>query len=179
MGQVKTVYAGAIFELAKEENILEETYKEFEALYEAFKAERKLLDIFKTPVIPSSEKKEILENLFKDKISNQTLNFLKLMVDKGRMQDFLGVSESFFELYREESDIILAEVYTIEELSNDIELALIEKISKLTGKNIKIKKVIDKEIIGGIKIKIGSKILDSSVLYKLNKIGESLREVSL
>ncbi len=179
MGQVRTVYASAIFELAKEENKLKDFYEEIESLYDVFKSERELLNIFKTPVIPSAEKKQVLETLFKGKISNQLLNFLKLLVDKGRIQNILGISESFFELYREESNIILAEVYTIEKLNKDTEASLIKKLSELTGKQVKINQIIDKEIIGGIKIKIGSKIIDSSALYKLNKLSESLHEVSL
>ncbi len=179
MGQVGNVYASAIFELAKEENRLEELNDDMKALYEIFKSENDLANILETPVISPKEKKELLEKLFKGKVCEDIFNFMKLIVDKGRMNSFRAICEAFFELYREDLNILLAEVYTIEELDEDLKVELTRKLSELTGSKIEIKQIIDDTLLGGIRIKIGSHIIDSSVIFKLNKLGDSLREVSL
>ncbi len=179
MGQVDSVYASAIFELAKEKNSLDEFNEEINGVYEVFNDEEKFMEVLSTPVINSDEKKEILEKVFADKISRDMLNFLKLLVDKNRIHNLHGICESFFEMYRKEVGIVLAEVYTVEEFSDELEKNLAEKLSELTGKKVEIKQIVDDALLGGVKIKIGSKIIDNSVLHQLNKLGESLREVSL
>ncbi len=179
MGQVDTVYANAIFELAKEENKVEEMNKEFKDLYEVFKSENDLRKILETPVISSKEKKDLLDKLFKDEVSKDVFNFMKVLVDKDRMNEFMRISEGFFELYRKESNILLAEVYTVEELPENIIASLTDKLAELTGSKIEIKQIVDDTLLGGVKIKIGSRIIDSSIINKLNNLGESLREVSL
>ncbi len=179
MGQVDTVYASAIFELAKEENKIQEFNEEIKSLYEIFKSDNEFLDILQTPVISSKEKKDLIQKLFKDKISINIYNFLQLLIDKNRINEFLGISEEFFNLYREESNILLAEIYTVEDLSDDIISSLQKKLSELTGKNIEIKQIVDDTILGGIKIKVGSNLIDSSVLNKLNDLEESLKSVSI
>ncbi|MDO4772932.1 MAG: F0F1 ATP synthase subunit delta [Bacillota bacterium] len=179
MGQVDTVYASALFELAKEDNKLEEINEEIQSLYDIFKSETELREVLETPVISSKEKKDLVKTVFEGRLSKDLYNFLNLLVDKNRMRQFMGISESFFDLYREDSNITLAEVYTVESLSDDILEALQAKLSQVTGKRIEIKQIVDDTIIGGLKIKIGSKLLDSSVLNKLKDLGESLRDVSL
>ncbi len=179
MGQVDTVYANAIFELAKEENKVEEMNNEFKDLYQVFKTQDDLRKILETPVISSQEKKDLLDKLFKDEVSKNVFNFMKVLVDKDRMNEFMRISEGFFELYRKEANILLAEVYTVDELPEDIIASLTEKLAELTGSQIEIKQIVDDTLLGGVKIKIGSKIIDSSIIHKLNDLGESLREVSL
>ncbi len=179
MGQVDTVYASAIFELAKEDEKLDQINEEMKSLYEIFKSENELREILGTPVVSSEDKKDLIKNVFKDKVSKDVFNFMNVLIDKNRMNEFMGISEEFFTLYRAESNIILAEVYTVEELSEDIIASLKEKLGELTGKNIEIKQVIDNAILGGVKIKIGSKLIDSSVLHKLTDLGDMLRETSI
>ncbi len=179
MGQVDVVYANAIFELAKEMNSLEKFNDEVKALYDVFTSESKFMKVLSTPSIHSKEKKEIIESVFKDNLSKDMLNFLKLLIDKNRIRYIVGILDGFFELYRNEKSIVLAEVYTVEKLSEELEESLAKKLSELTGETVEIKQIIDDTILGSVKIKIGSRVIDNSVLHRLNKMGETLREVSL
>lgn len=180
MGQiVQTVYADAIFELAKELGKERKFYDELLALKDLMLREPKLKVVLDTPSLSTIEKKHLIDKVFKSKISQELVNFIKLLIDKRRIRYFYDICDEYGEIYRTASDIKVAYVSCIEELSPEQVILLKDGLEKLTGAGVEIEQTIDADLIGGIKVVIGDRVIDQSALNKLRLLGTSLRELSL
>ncbi len=180
MGQVvQTIYADALFGVAKDFDKVEEYFEEVKTLHGIFETEKKFAVMLETPQISTGEKKKILDDVFRGKISNEILDFMKILVDKRRIEFFLKICEEFENLCMKHFGIVTAKVYTAYELSSSESRKLKAKLEEVTGSNINIVNEIDELLIGGVKVVIEGKVIDQTALNKLNQLGVSLREISL
>ncbi len=125
------------------------------------------------PTISQDTKFEIIDEIFKKEVSEKVLNFIKILVEKNRFNEF----DQIFQAYSDEVDKInnlkRAEVISATELSETQKQTIIEKLQKRLQKDVKITWTINKDIIGGLVIKIDDDVIDTSLknkLYKLSKI---------
>ena len=79
-------YAEALFQLSEEENITKEIYKELRNVVELVKGNKELDNVLKSPLVAKNEKIQLIEALFNNKINNNLKNFLKILVEKGRIR---------------------------------------------------------------------------------------------
>lgn len=129
-----------------------------------------------SPVIPPAKKHEILDALFKDKISEITLAYLKLCVDKRREEVIRETESEYIALANEARGIVQAEVTSAVELSEDQERRLVAKLSETTGKRIELSKKVDPALIGGLLVRMGDTVIDGSIRGQLEAIRERLLE---
>nr|YP_009944583.1 ATP synthase CF1 subunit delta [Osmundea sinicola]QFR99877.1 ATP synthase CF1 subunit delta [Osmundea sinicola] len=171
MSTVALPYAEALLDVAKQENLLDEFTHNLSSISMVLSETKELRELLSNPVVDSVLKKEILQRLFVHQVNDSILNFLFILVDRRRINFLDIIIEKYLELnYRLES-IVIADVSAAIDL-NDMQIqALIQQIKLMTKSN-KVKLVVNKDtnLIGGFVIKIGSKIIDTSLSGKLNKI---------
>ena len=78
-------YAEALFQLSEEENITKEIYNELHSVLDIVKNNKDLDNVLKSPLVAKAEKVQLIETLFNNKINNNLKNFLKILVEKGRI----------------------------------------------------------------------------------------------
>lgn len=173
---VSEVYAGALFEVAIESNQLQALYDDYKAVVNLFKTEPDFFEIFKTPKITNDEKKQVMDSVLKEQVSIEMLNFLKILIDKRRAASVLAIFKAFEKMYRKHFNLATAVVRSVVPLTLEQSNALRTKLEYLTGYTIEIDNQIDQNLIGGMLIQIGDRIIDNSVKRKIGNLKDMLVE---
>ncbi|GAW93834.1 F0F1 ATP synthase subunit delta [Calderihabitans maritimus] len=169
-------YAQALFSVAREKDLLEDLGNELRLIIDTIHANEKLLKIFQHQRISSTDKKELFIELFKERVSQTALNFLQLLFDKQRERFLEQIYEEYMAMANEARNIFEAEVRSAVELSAEDVKVLEDKLSRMTGKRVKVKTQVDPNLIGGVVVKLGDRILDGSVANRLKMLEEKLKE---
>ena len=167
-------YTNALLTSAQEDNIIEQVGQELKEIINIFNQNPDIENFFSSPIVKKEDKKDVLEQTFKGKINDKFYNFLNILTDKNRMFILPNVEYLYSKKLAEKANIIEVEVQTVIELDSDIQNALKEKLHKITGKNIQLKPIINKEIIGGVILNFEGQTIDGSVKTQLSKLQKQL-----
>ncbi|MBO4400519.1 MAG: ATP synthase F1 subunit delta [Selenomonadaceae bacterium] len=172
--QLATKYARAIFELAQEENNLDGYDKDLGKIQSDVFDIPDAVKFFQNPLVPHQAKKDLLKKAFDGEISDTTMNFLMLLVDKSRIGIFSEIYEIFTALKNTAQGILVADVTYAFPLSKTQETQLTKKLAAVTGRKVKIRKHEDKSILGGLIVTIGDKRIDGSAAGRLRSLKSSM-----
>ena len=170
-------YAEALFQLSEEENISKEIYSELHDVVQLIKENKDLDNVFKSPLVAKNEKIDLIEALFNEKINNNLKNFLKILVEKGRMSSLQAIELTFKELLNEKHNILEGTVISAVSLTTEKVKELEETLSKKYNKNITLENKVDKSILGGVLVRLGNIQIDGSVKTRLDNIKDQLSQV--
>ena len=123
--------------------------------------------MLKSPVIKLQVKSSILNEIFKNKINSDSLNFLQFVIDKKREDLFVNIARKFLELKDEYLGILNVEITAAYEFTDDQKERLKKKFESELNKIIKLKYIIDKELIGGFIARAADTMYDASVKHQL------------
>ncbi len=144
---------------------------------EIFLAVPDLLDTFHNPAIPGEVKQKILAELLeKYPVSRTTTNFLKVLLDHNRIRYFQEIFELYTRTVNERKGIVTAQVSSAVPLSEKNLSELRESLSNALGKGIVLDARTDKELLGGLVVRVGSTIYDGSVRRHLVEMRQRLME---
>jgi F-type H+-transporting ATPase subunit delta len=167
-------YAVALFNLAQEENALEQIKQELRVVYEVFTTNDELSNLLKQPKITAKKKREIIKEAF-GSTSQYVINTLLLLVDRHRENIIPTMVEEFLAQANELQGVADATVYSVRELTDKEKKALSDKFAKELGKKkINIENVIEPSILGGVMLRVGNRIYDGSVQGKLERVEKQL-----
>ncbi len=172
--QLATKYARAIFELAQDENKLDEYDGDLAKIQADVFSLPEAVKFFQNPLVPHKAKKDLLAKAFNGEISDNVMNFLMLLVDKSRIGIFNEIYEIFTALKNVEQGILVADVISAFPLTKTQENQLGKKLASVTGKKIKIRKHEDKSILGGLIVTIGDRRIDGSAAGRLRSLQNTL-----
>lgn len=170
-------YAEALFELSEEENITKEIYNELNNVVDIVKNNKDLDNVLKSPLVAKAEKVQLIETLFNTKINNNLKNFLKILVEKGRISSLKSIELTFKELLNDKHNIIEGTVISAIALTNEKVKELEEKLSKKYNKNVTLENKVDESILGGVLVRLGNTQIDGSVKTRLDNIKDQLSQV--
>jgi F-type H+-transporting ATPase subunit delta len=172
-------YAKAFFTLAKEKNLLEVFKSDIEIIFDISKTSSDFILLLESPVVKTSKKIEILTSIFKGKVNQLTLDFLTLITRNKREVHIPGICRNFLGLTRKDQNIKSAVLTT----ATEIDSKTIKKIETLMEKEltakIELSTKINKEIIGGIILRLDDKQYDASVATQLKKIKQQFLDTEL
>ncbi|MBO4890330.1 MAG: ATP synthase F1 subunit delta [Lachnospiraceae bacterium] len=177
---VTKTYADALFQLAEEEGKIDEMYSEVRDLIGILDANPDLARVMSHPSVDKNEKIATIRNIFTNRISPELCGLLNQIVVNNRYEEIDGILASFITSVKEYKKIGVAYVTTPAELS-DAQKSLVEKKLLDTTDYVKMEMnySVDEKLIGGMKIRIGDRIVDSSISTKLNEMARSLRRIQL
>ena len=170
-------YARALFEVSKEKNEQEKTENDAKNFQIILKESRDFQNFIKNPTQTISHQNEVVELLSKRlNFSKNLKNFLLLLIEKRRIFFVKKILESFIKLCSHKRGEIKASLISSKELSQ-IDLDKIsDELSNTIGSNLKFNFTVDKELIGGLKLQLGSIMIDTSIKNKLKKYEKMLLE---
>jgi F-type H+-transporting ATPase subunit delta len=177
-GPVAGRYAQALFDIASEEKVFDRIEAELKAVKDILDENVGLQRLLYHPQITAAAKKELLDQLFKGKISEVTGNFLALLVDRRRETYFNDIVEEFVALANASRGITEAKVTTAVELNDTEKGELSSIMARLTGKKVQTSYAVDPSIIGGVIVRMGDKIIDGSVKTRLSTMKDRLKAIS-
>ncbi|MDD2400947.1 MAG: F0F1 ATP synthase subunit delta [Clostridia bacterium] len=172
-------YAQALLMIATEKKGLDQFEEELEGFQSSLMGNPQVKDFMDNPRILAKKKKEVLDSLINGKASPIVSNFLHLIIDKRREAFYMDIISDYKKYADEARNIIDAEVRSAVELTDKDFRGLQQNLSKATGKNVRLKSIIDTSIIGGITVKVGDTVMDGSVTKKLSLLKNKLQQLQL
>jgi F-type H+-transporting ATPase subunit delta len=134
-----------------------------------------LREFFVNPAVPNVQKVEFLDTLNKKlKLIKELRNLLAVLISNDRIGDVDEVAAAYRRLLQEQLGIRQAEIVTARELGADERKALVAEVGKLAGARIEASFKLDKSILGGTVVRIGSTVYDGSVRGRLDRLKEAL-----
>ena len=179
LNTITTPYAEAFLQVAESRGEVDEIISQSKSILEIWNSSPDFRDAMSSPVLEVDSKKAAIEKLFSKEITPSFLNLLKLLADRNRIGFLNAVLERLLELYREERNIALATVTSACELSENQQTELLKKVQLIAETdNLELNLEVDPSLIGGFIIKVGSKVIDSSLAGQVRRLGLSLAKVS-
>ena len=173
---VSLTYGTALYEAAKERGKTEQIRQEIVQLSHLIQDEPDLKEFLDSPSIPIEEKKEITDKIFRNRFCDEMVNFLFVLIDKGRTREIVRIRKDFINLYDKEKGIAEGKVYSAIALSEEQKAQFEKEMSKLLRKNVKLRNVVDKSLIGGVKIQADGKMIDKSLKADLQQLLEDMKK---
>lgn len=172
---VDLTYGKALFEAATDTNKVEEILQEAREMKEIFRREPTFFAFINSPVISAAEKRRVIENVFHEKISQELINLLYVMIDKGRTKHFYKIVERYEKLIDDSKGYTLGQIFTVNPILPEQLQKFEEEAGKLLQKKVKLENKIDKKIIGGVRIFVDGKVIDATIKKRLLDLSESLK----
>ena len=179
MTQVGNVYAQGLYALAKDELLTKQILEQIQVLESSFLQEPDFLQLLSSPNLPKEERCNIIDKSFRGKVHPYVLNFLKILTEKGYIRCFSDCVASFKMQYNEDNGILPVDVLSAVELTAEQKARLVEKLSKLTGKEIELTNKLDPNCLGGIRLDYDGKRIDGTVRNRLDEIRNLLKNTVL
>lgn len=173
---VSLQYAKAIFDLAKEENQIDEYASYLKMAEKVFIEDPNIYKIFDHPAVSNTERKHIIEHCLQDYVTSTFLNYLKVLVDNQRLLDIKDIFDSYqglVDAYRCQCNAL---VYTKYALSDEEKAQVVLTLEKRLNKKINLINNIDGSLIGGMKIVVDGKIIDASIQNDLLDLKNELKK---
>lgn len=172
MSLVSARYAESLFELAKSNNCVLSYKNQITSIKDIF-LDANVDNFFKSYRINKDEKKELIKNYLKDYYDQYILNFIYVLIDKNRINNYLDIFNDFIKLCNDYLHIIVGTIETPHMINNE----LIEKLEKALSNEeyqIELKPKINESLISGFKINLNSHIIDNSLKNKIDSLKEEL-----
>lgn len=177
---VSQVYGEALFSLAVESGKLEVFSKELEAVLKILQDNPQYRAILEHPQVDEPEKLEVFDRVFAGKISDEVTGFFHILLQKGRFRDLEAILAYFKDRQLEHDKIGVAWVTSAVGLSDAQKKKITDKLLSTTDfVSMQMHYETDPALIGGLKIRIGDRVVDSSILNKLNGMKNELLKIQL
>ena len=164
-------YASALYDLASEKKLVDPVLNDL-SLFKNLLIENKDLNlIVKSPLVNSQDKLSILAELIKKISANQiTLTFFKVLEKNKRFSNLLSIINQFININSQKRGNVFADITSADELNDEKKINIKNQLKNILGNKLSLSFDVDKNIIGGLIVKVGSKMIDTSLANKINKI---------
>ena len=164
-------YASALYDLASEKKCIDEILNDLDVIEKVMKDNTELRQVIRSPLVNSEEKLNILLKIFSGlSFNNLTTTFLKVLDNNKRIANISSIILQFKKINSEKRGDIAANVTSANELSEDEKYNITNQLKNTLGQKLSLNFDVDKNIIGGLIVKVGSKMIDTSIANKINKL---------
>ncbi|OFX56880.1 MAG: ATP synthase F1 subunit delta [Bacteroidetes bacterium GWA2_30_7] len=175
--KISVRYSKALFELAKEKNLIEEVRSDIKLIYESFSVPEFSI-LLNSPIVKNSVKFEILKKVFSNKLNSLTFSFLKMIVDNKRENHLNDISRNFLDFYKKDKGIKSAVFTTAADIDNNLLTSIKKVIKEVFNSEIELEHIIQEDILGGFVLRVEDQQIDSSVSSKLRTLKRNLINTS-
>ena len=164
-------YAAALYDLAAEKKLVDPVLEDLSNLKNMLKDNKELSLVIKSPLITSIDKLNIFESLLKKINANElTSTFLKVIQKNKRFSNLASIITQFMNINSQKRGDVLADITSADELNDEQKNNITNKLKSILGDKLSLSFDVDKNIMGGLIVKVGSKMIDTSLANKINKL---------
>ena len=169
MQEIAEVYARSLFEVAQEQDALDEIHEQLGEFADELSCNRQLQVFFFSPYFSSEEKKDGVAKVI-DGGNEYFVRFLELLAEKHRVPALFRIRREFDELWAEEQRLLEVSVTSAVELDEETVKGIGKKIEEQTGRRVDLSANVDPDVIGGLVIRVGNMVLDATVRNRLERL---------
>jgi F-type H+-transporting ATPase subunit delta len=174
------VYGEALYELAVEQKKTDQLYEEVLAVQEILRTNPELSVLMNHPKVSKEEKLRVVEEVFHGRVDDEITGLFRLLLQKDRYGSVDGVLEDFVSKVKEAKGIGVAQVSSAVELTAPQKQALRQKLLDTTSyREMEVNYAVDETLIGGLVIRIGDRVVDSSIRTKLDGLKREMLEAQV
>ena len=171
-------YASAVFEIGKEGKKIKEIESDLDALSAALSDSEDFRNLIHSPIYTRDQQGAAISAIAKKMGLSETMtNTLALMATKRRLFVVPQLVKTLRDLIAEDKGEVTAEVTTAKALTKAQSDKLAKTLKAQTGKDVTLQTTVDESLIGGLIVKVGSKMIDTSIRSKLNSLQNAMKEV--
>jgi ATP synthase F1 delta subunit len=167
--EIASVYARALFDAAKEHDVLDEVHEQLDQFADELETNRELQVYFFSPYFSSAEKKEGIKKVLEGG-NEYFVRFLELLAERHRLPALFRIRREFDRLWAEENKRLPVTITSAVELDKDTVEGIGKKIEEQTGQKIDLTSVIDPDLLGGLQMRVGNQVFDSTIRGRLEKL---------
>ena len=172
--EVAKRYAGILLDAAEETGVSDPVRQDLEGLLRTLDSAADLSSCVADPLIGPEVKSRIVEQIFRGRVQELTLNFLLLLSSRRRINLLREILDACMRLFDERAGVVEAEVRATRELSDEQRTRLAERLSAYTGKKVRLRSRIDAKVRGGVIAQIGDLVFDGSLSTHLQRLRRQL-----
>ena len=167
-------YVKALFASAEKGGARENILRELTQLAELFVQSDELVSALEDPRLPAAAKRSILDRTGVDSASPLLQDFVGLCLDRSRARVIVEAAEEFQRLDREARGVVVARVQTVAAMTDETRASVRAKLEEVTAKSVELEEEVVPELIGGLRVFIGSRMFDGSVRRRLDDLSAHL-----
>jgi len=177
--QVAKKYSLALFNIVREQGLMDQAYVQFEGLDRILQKNKSFLQLLKAPHITDQDKVALVRRVFTGQLELLFVEFILVLVAKHRIGFLHDIIIAFRALVAEAKGLAVAQVTTAVPLADDQRKALIGRLQAKTGHTVELDEKVDRAILGGMIIILGDQIIDGSVRHKLSLLRDELMKLKV
>ena len=162
-------YAKAVLSLATDQKSADAVNSDMKSITNAIAHSEDLNQMLQSPVVRSSDKKNVLTSVFKN-ANIVTTNLIDVLISNKRLVLLNDVASSYTELYDHMRGSQVAKVTTAVPLTSELKTKVLAKVKEITGKEAEVENIIDETILGGFILRVGDIQYNASISNKLDKL---------
>ncbi|MEM1184992.1 MAG: ATP synthase F1 subunit delta [Planctomycetota bacterium] len=170
------VYADSVFDLAGSPESAEEILGELEDVIELARSDSMFSEFLSSRVLGSSARGSTLQKIFEGNLSDLTLRFLRLLNDKDRLAHLPAVVAALSERVQKALGRLEVDVFTAQPLAGDDFAAVQSRVAEALGKNVVLHAYTDPKMLGGVKFRVGDRLIDDSLATHLRRVRDRLAD---
>jgi F-type H+-transporting ATPase subunit delta len=177
--EIAEPYARALMSVAQSNDLLDRFGEDVAGLLNLLANSEEMQRLLESPLVKADTKKTVLQQVLGEQVHLLMMNFLMVLVDRGRILFLTSICKQFQTLLRQLNQTVLAEVTAAIELNDEQREAVRQKVLGLTqARQVELETSIDPDLIGGVIIRVGSQVVDASLRGQLRRIGMRLTSLS-
>ena len=166
-------YAKAMYDIANEENSINEVYKDMNFINELNSGSLEFKNLLSNSQINFQDKKKLILSLIKQS-NSLTEKLIDLLIHNKRVKIIGDIASSFIQLYNKHNNIKEATIITASPINNELESKILSMINIKDAKSVNLTNVVNPNIIGGFIIRFDGKEYNASVKQNLNNLKTEL-----
>ena len=169
MEELAEVYARALFEAAKADDVLDRVHDELGEFADALDSDRNLQVFLFSPYFSSEEKKDGVTKIVTD-ADERLVNFLELLAERHRMPALFRIRRTFDSMWAEENKLLPVTVTSAVDLDESLVKDIGKRIEEQTGRTVELSSNVDPDVLGGLQVQVGNMVLDATVRNRLDQL---------
>lgn len=170
-------YGQALLQIGQEKDSIDRYQEDLKLVVDTMENSAELKEFLISQTVSVDEKKNIVKQVFTDKVDANIVNLLCVVIDKNREAFIADIYSVFCALADEVRNIAYADVVSAYPLTDEQETALSAQLAKMSGKTVKLNVSVDASLLAGMVVTFGDKVYDGTVGARLAGMKNKLHEV--
>jgi F-type H+-transporting ATPase subunit delta len=175
--EIAEVYARSLFEVANENDNLDDVHDQLGEFADALDESREMQVFFFSPYFSSEEKKDGIGKLIEGG-DEHFVRFLELLAERHRMPALFRIRREFESLYAEERKLLPVTITSAVELDKKTVKRIGDEIQDRTGRRIELTTSVDPDVIGGLAMQVGNLIMDATIRARLDRLRKEVAKAA-